>query len=98
MPTGGASPAEVGRQMASEQMGMLPPEQKNVCLDGKVVGTAQQVTPQPKRPERFIVTHGGFISRSGFRTIVRPGKLIDAQNFDLAELRAAGIEYKPFEG
>jgi hypothetical protein len=71
---------------------------RRVSMDGKVVPGV--VKPGDlavaSKAQRFVVTKGGSMVQGGMRTLIRPGKIVDAVNFDLKMLDVCGIEYKPF--
>lgn len=48
-----------------------------------------------KPPPQYRVKVGGPILSGGHRTVLKPGKLIDARNYDLKALRNVGIVLEP---
>lgn len=74
-----------------EQVG----DQPQLVDAAPVVGSAALKSPEqveaPPVVERFRVVVGGTFAAGGYRAQLRPGKVIDSLNYDVAALRSAGI-------
>lgn len=47
-----------------------------------------------KSPTRFEVIQGGVFTIRGYRTTLRPGKIVSSANYDLAALRSQGAQLR----